>query len=163
MVLRTVNAVCEKRKSVKTIIIGDITNLTVDINKFRKKYRRKDLKDKDYKRAYSRCRGYYIGMKLVLAIWWGVKLFAMSATPIPPGRGFIDAAASSILTVPLSTLDNNCDASILFSVILSPLSGFPISYFRLSRSLTKIEPNNNAYELDIRRNDLVSIKTIMKR
>jgi len=42
--------------------------LTVDINRFRKKYRRKDLKDKDYKRAYSRCRGYYIGMKLVLAI-----------------------------------------------------------------------------------------------
>ena len=102
-------------------------------------------------------------MKLVLAIWWGVKLFAMSATSIPPRRGFIDAAASSMLTVPLSTLDNNCDASILFSVILSPLSGFPISYFRLSRSLTKIEPNNNAYELDIRRNDLVSIKTIMKR
>jgi len=99
----------------------------------------------------------------------GVKLFAMSATPIPPRSGFIDAATSSILTVPLSTLDNNCDASILFSVILSPFSGFvsasvfPIFFFRLSRSLTKIEPNNNAYELDIRRNDLVLIKTIMKR
>jgi len=73
MVLRTTNAVCEKRKSGKTIIIGYTTNLTVDINRFRKKYRRKDLKDKDYKRAYSRCRGYYIGMKLVLAIWWGLN------------------------------------------------------------------------------------------
>ena len=62
MVLRTANAVCGKRKIVKTIIIGDTTNLTVDINRFRKKYRRKDLKDKDYKWAYS------IGMKLVLAI-----------------------------------------------------------------------------------------------
>ena len=40
MVLRTVNAVCEKRKGVKTIIIGDTTNLTVDINWFRKKYKR---------------------------------------------------------------------------------------------------------------------------
>ena len=49
MVLITVNAVCEKRKSGKTIIIGDITNLTVDINRFRKKYTREDLKDKDYR------------------------------------------------------------------------------------------------------------------
>ena len=44
-----VNAVCGKRKSRKTIIIRDTTNLTVDINRFRKKYRRKDLKDKDYR------------------------------------------------------------------------------------------------------------------
>jgi len=68
MVWRTVNAVCGKRKSGKTIIIGDTTNLTVDINGFRKKYKRVVLKDKDYKWAYSRSKGYYIGMKLVLAI-----------------------------------------------------------------------------------------------
>ena len=49
MVLRTANAVCGKRKIGKTIIIGYTTNLTVDINRFRKKYRRKDLKDKDYR------------------------------------------------------------------------------------------------------------------
>ena len=49
IVLIIVNAVCGKRKSVKTIIIRDTTNLTVDINRFRKKYRRKDLKDKDYR------------------------------------------------------------------------------------------------------------------
>jgi len=65
MVLRTVNAVCGKRKSVKTMIIRDTTNLTVDIKRFRKKYKREDLKDKDYKWAYSRSKGYYIGMKLV--------------------------------------------------------------------------------------------------
>jgi len=40
MVLRTINAVYGKRKIVKTIIIGDTTNLTVDINWFRKKYKR---------------------------------------------------------------------------------------------------------------------------
>jgi len=68
MVLITVNAVCGKRKSVKTIIIGDTTNLTVDINRFRKKYKSETLKDEDYKWAYSRSKGYYIGMKLVLAI-----------------------------------------------------------------------------------------------
>jgi len=67
MMLITVNAVCGKRKSGKTIIIGDTTNLTVDINRFRKKYNSEDLKDKDYKRTYSRSKGYYIGMKLVLA------------------------------------------------------------------------------------------------
>jgi len=47
MVLRIVNAVCGKRKRGKTIIIGDTTNLTVDLNWFRKKYKREDLKDKD--------------------------------------------------------------------------------------------------------------------
>ena len=42
--------------------------MTVDINRFRKKYKREDLKDKGYKWAYSRSKGYYIGTKLVLAI-----------------------------------------------------------------------------------------------
>ena len=49
MVLRTVNAVCGKRKRGKTIIIGDATNLRVDINRFRKKYNSEDLKDKDHR------------------------------------------------------------------------------------------------------------------
>lgn len=68
MVLRIANAVCGKRKRRKTVIIGDTTNLTVDLNWFRKKYKKEDLKDKDYKWAYSKYKGYYIGMKLVLAI-----------------------------------------------------------------------------------------------
>ena len=81
MVLRTVNTVCGKRKSVKTIIIGYSTNLTVDINWFRKKYNSEDLKDKDYKWAYSRSRGYYIGMKLVLAIeYYSLKPLAFRFT-----------------------------------------------------------------------------------
>jgi len=58
----------ESERAEKTIIIGDTTNLTVDIKWFRKKYKRKDLKDKDYKWAYSKSKGYYIGMKLVLTI-----------------------------------------------------------------------------------------------
>ena len=58
----------ESERAEKTIIIGDTSNLTVDIKWFRKKYKSENLKDKDYKRAYSRSRGYYIGMKLVLAI-----------------------------------------------------------------------------------------------
>ena len=39
----------ESERAEKTIIIGDTTNLTVDINKFRKKYKSEDLKDKDYR------------------------------------------------------------------------------------------------------------------
>ncbi len=48
--------------------IGDTTNLTVNINWFKKKYTKANLKDKDYKWAYSKSKGYYIGMKLVFAM-----------------------------------------------------------------------------------------------
>lgn len=40
MVLRIVNTVCGKRKSGKIMIIDDTTNLTVDLNWFKKKYKR---------------------------------------------------------------------------------------------------------------------------
>jgi len=39
----------ESEKAEKTIIIRDTTNLTVDIKWFRKKYKREDLKDNDYR------------------------------------------------------------------------------------------------------------------
>jgi len=68
MVLRVVNTVCGKRKSGKIMIIGDTTNLTVNINWFKKKYTKADLKDKDYKWACSKSKGCYIGMKLVFAM-----------------------------------------------------------------------------------------------
>jgi len=87
MALRTVNAVYGKRKSRKTIIIGDTTNLTVDINRFRKKYKSENLKGKDYKWAYSRSRGYYIGMKLVLAISDNIHSISEHGSHIhPSGR-----------------------------------------------------------------------------
>ena len=97
MVLRTVNAVYGKRKIVKTIIIGDTTNLTVDINRFRRKYKSEDLKDKGYKWAYSRSKGYYIGTKLVLAISLDkIHRFTLpSVTKITsPGVVLIDIAIS---------------------------------------------------------------------
>ena len=68
MVLSLINATCGRRKREKTVIIVDTTNLTVNINWFKKKYKKEDLKDKDYKWAYSKSKGYYIGMKLVLAL-----------------------------------------------------------------------------------------------
>jgi len=39
----------ESERAEKAIIIGNTTNLTVDISWFRKKYKREDLKDKDYR------------------------------------------------------------------------------------------------------------------
>ena len=97
MVLITVNAVCGKRKSVKTIIIGYTTNLTVDINWFIKKYNSEDLKDKDYKWVYSRSKGYYTGMKLVLAISLD-KIHRFILSPVTkitfPGVVLIDIAIS---------------------------------------------------------------------
>ena len=60
----TVNAVYGKRKSGKTIIIGDTTNLTVDLNRFRKKYKGEDLKYKDY-RAIN---GLILGPKAIISV-----------------------------------------------------------------------------------------------
>ncbi len=62
--LRTVNAVCGKRKSVKTIIIGDTINLTVDINRFRKKCKSENLKDKDYRTI----NGLILGPKAIISV-----------------------------------------------------------------------------------------------
>ena len=64
MVLRTVNAVYGKRKSVKTIIIGDTINLTVDINRFRKKCKSENLKDKDYRTI----NGLILGPKAIISV-----------------------------------------------------------------------------------------------
>ena len=64
MLLRTVNAVCGKRKSVKTIIIGDTTNLTVDIGRFRKKCKSEDLKYKDYRTI----NGLILGPKAIISV-----------------------------------------------------------------------------------------------
>jgi hypothetical protein len=50
------------------MIIGDTTNLTVNINWFKKKSTKVNLKDEDYKWAYSKSKGYYIGMKLAFAM-----------------------------------------------------------------------------------------------
>ena len=67
---------------------------------FRKKYKSEDLKDKDYKWAYSRSKGYF-GMKLVLAIeYHSLKPLAFrftlsSVTKITfPGVVLIDIAIS---------------------------------------------------------------------
>lgn len=56
-----------KRRCARTFII-DGAAITLDLNVFRKKNRKADLEDKDYKLGYSNANGYYIGFKLTLVI-----------------------------------------------------------------------------------------------
>lgn len=68
MTLKILNSICGKRSNGKTIIIGDSTDISVDINWFRKKITKSSLENKDYKWGYSSSKGYYLGMKLVLTL-----------------------------------------------------------------------------------------------
>lgn len=68
MVLKLLNSLCGSRKEGATAIVVDTTDLRLNLNWFRKNYGKAALADKEYKWAYSSSKGYYIGMKLVLAI-----------------------------------------------------------------------------------------------
>jgi len=67
MVLKVLNGVCKKRSRDRTVI-ADCTDITLDLNWFRRRIRNADLEDREFKWGYSPSKGYYIGMKLVLAI-----------------------------------------------------------------------------------------------
>jgi hypothetical protein len=85
MVMRIANAVCGKQKSGRMMIIGDTINLTVNINWFRKKYKKEILKMEGYKWAYSKFKGYYICMKLAFAMEYpSLKPLAFLVFPSGP-------------------------------------------------------------------------------
>jgi hypothetical protein len=66
MILRILNSVCKKRAR-NTRIIVDCTDVSLDINYFRKPVRQKDLEGKDYRWGYS-SKGMFLGMKLTLVL-----------------------------------------------------------------------------------------------
>ena len=66
MILRILNAIT-KRRARNTRMIVDCTDVSVDINWFRKPVRQKDLEGKEYKWGYS-SKGKFIGMKLTLVL-----------------------------------------------------------------------------------------------
>lgn len=69
MVFGILNTVCPKiRNSFRKTIIIDGTSISVDINWFRKRVKKEKLLNKPYKWSYSSSKGYYIGLKLTLAI-----------------------------------------------------------------------------------------------
>ena len=66
MILRILNSVTRRRQR-NTRLIVDCTDISVDINWFRKPVKQKDLEGKDYRWGYS-ARGLFIGMKLTLVL-----------------------------------------------------------------------------------------------
>jgi hypothetical protein len=50
------------------VILVDSTDISLDLNWLRKKIKKADLEEKEFKWGYSSSKGYYIGYKLTLAI-----------------------------------------------------------------------------------------------
>ena len=61
------NTICAKRGR-EGVLVVDSTDITVDLNWFRKRIRKADLEEREFKWGYSPSKGYYIGYKLTLAI-----------------------------------------------------------------------------------------------
>jgi hypothetical protein len=63
------NSMCRQsslRKYRKLIVDGSA--ITLDLNIFRRKFRKKDLLDRDFRWGFSNTRGYYLGFKLTLVL-----------------------------------------------------------------------------------------------
>jgi len=63
------NSMCRRspnRKFRKLIVDGSA--ITLDLNIFRRKFRKKDLLDRDFRWGFSNTRGYYLGFKLTLVV-----------------------------------------------------------------------------------------------
>jgi hypothetical protein len=62
------NNVCSRRKKGLNQIIIDSTDIDLDLNWYKRKISKKMLENRDFKWGYSTHRGYFIGMKLTLAL-----------------------------------------------------------------------------------------------
>ncbi len=71
MILRILNSIT-KRRARNSKLIVDCTDVSVDINWFRKPLRQKNLLRKDYRWGYS-AKGCFIGMKLTLVLEFPCK------------------------------------------------------------------------------------------
>jgi len=63
------NSMCKRsprRKFRKLIVDGSA--ITLDLNIFRRRFRKKDLLDRDFRWGFSNTRGYYLGFKLTLVV-----------------------------------------------------------------------------------------------
>jgi hypothetical protein len=157
MVLSLINATCGGLKRGKTVIIVDTTNLTVNINWFKKKYKKEDLKDKDYKWAYSKSKGYYIGMKLVLALEYpSLKPLAFLVFPGGPSdskifdeivaelmrRGILNKGDFFVFDKGFYAYRHYTDCLLKYRIV--PLI-FPRKNFKLERVLNSIQLTLNFF------------------
>jgi hypothetical protein len=67
-VVGLLNNVCSRRKRGLNQIIIDSTDINLDLNWFKRKISKKMLENRDFKWGHSTHRGYFIGMKLTLAL-----------------------------------------------------------------------------------------------
>jgi hypothetical protein len=63
----TLSAICAKRGRNRVILV-DSTDISLDLNWLKKKIKKADLEEREFKWGYSSSKGYYIGYKLTLAI-----------------------------------------------------------------------------------------------
>jgi len=68
LVLRLLNLQCGRRGKRRTWLIVDATDVQLDINWFRRRIKKADLEDKEFKWGYSPSKGYYIGYKLTMVV-----------------------------------------------------------------------------------------------
>ena len=61
------SSICAKRGRNRVLIV-DSTDVSLDLNWFRKKITKADLEEKEFKWGYSSSKGYYIGYKLTMVI-----------------------------------------------------------------------------------------------
>ena len=71
MILRTLNSIT-KRRARNSKLIVDCTDVSVDINWFKKPVKQRNLLKKDYRWGYS-AKGKFIGMKLTLVLEYPCK------------------------------------------------------------------------------------------
>jgi hypothetical protein len=67
-VIGLLNNICSRRKRGLNHIIIDSTDINLDLNWFKRKISKKMLENRDFKWGHSTHRGYFIGMKLSLAL-----------------------------------------------------------------------------------------------
>ncbi len=67
-VIGLLNSICSRRKRGLSHIIIDSTDINLDLNWFKRKISKKMLEDREFKWGHSKHRGYFIGMKLSLAL-----------------------------------------------------------------------------------------------
>jgi hypothetical protein len=67
-VVGLLNNICSRRKRSLSQIIIDCTDVDLDLNWSKRKISKKMLENREFKWGYSTHRGYFIGMKLTLAL-----------------------------------------------------------------------------------------------
>ena len=92
MILRILNSIT-KRRARNTRVIIDCTDVSVDLNWFRKPIKQRNLLKKDYRWGYS-AKGKFVGMKLTLVLEYPCKPLLFMLHPANTGMKLSCSARS---------------------------------------------------------------------